>query len=606
MKAALCTIVVTAAALSVLAPAPHAHHGGTAAYGHGVGSETFPPVDLDGRQVTLEVSSSSSRDGDPVAGGGGGDDDDAPLQISISLIDFDSKITLRDVVFLIESERGQTPLFEREFRADHGFLVFNFVSDDGAGAGAGGVVLEERETGGDWLGSLLGIGSRMIDVRGPGLSGGGLYKFNVTVLAAGGYSNTLAEPLTYNAGISIPQTTRHDFVDPNFGNQNIRVITYYDEISGFSYDPGTREISYFMPFEWSETNINQTLVVHTEIVIPGTFGDLLVPGFAIDVNGVGLPGDVVNIDDFFADSRTAHFVIYQKELYDVLEGGGGGGAQDGMAFVIRPDGDHARMSSVTENGQFRILVSWEPGNLMPGSDARVAFDIVDTFLRGKPMAVPYEFSVTQGDRVVYAQSGTSSGSRDERTVAGFAIPVDLSGIVRLNFENLDNNGLARTSLPVVVDRAGAVSDGGGGPAIPPWIRNNAGWWASGQIDDGTFMRGIEFLVSSGIIDVSRDAQRSSSSSNNNSRTAPRNRQSRPGSATTPAGGRRGRSTTGLSCWASSFWSAAGSCASDPPRGIRAGQAPGPKKKWHGRRTDAAPSRPAGGSPAGMSSLEDTI
>ena len=88
-------------------------------YGHGVGSETFPPVELDGKMVTLEVSSSQS---DPEK------NDDQ--QISISLIDFDSKITLRDVTFLIKSERGENFLFEKEFKADNGFIVFNFVSDD--------------------------------------------------------------------------------------------------------------------------------------------------------------------------------------------------------------------------------------------------------------------------------------------------------------------------------------------------------------------------------------------------------------------------------------------------------------------------------------------
>ena len=88
-------------------------------YGHGVGSETFPPVELNGKQVTLEVSSSQN---DPKA------NDDQ--QISISLIDFDSKITLRDVKFLILSERGEKFLFEQEFDADNGFLVFNFVSED--------------------------------------------------------------------------------------------------------------------------------------------------------------------------------------------------------------------------------------------------------------------------------------------------------------------------------------------------------------------------------------------------------------------------------------------------------------------------------------------
>ena len=37
--------------------------------------------------------------------------------------------------------------------------------------------------------------------------------------------------------------------------------------------------------------------------------------------------------------------------------------------------------------------------------------------------------------------------------------------------------------------------------IPSWIKNNAGWWAEGTIDDNSFVQGIEYLVKVGIIDV---------------------------------------------------------------------------------------------------------
>jgi hypothetical protein len=37
--------------------------------------------------------------------------------------------------------------------------------------------------------------------------------------------------------------------------------------------------------------------------------------------------------------------------------------------------------------------------------------------------------------------------------------------------------------------------------IPSWIRNNASWWAAGQIDDKTFVQGLEFLIKNGIIRV---------------------------------------------------------------------------------------------------------
>ena len=55
------------------------------------------------------------------------------------------------------------------------------------------------------------------------------------------------------------------------GLNTVDVITYYDEISNFEYNSELREISYTMPFEWTETNINQTSVVHEELSIPKTF-----------------------------------------------------------------------------------------------------------------------------------------------------------------------------------------------------------------------------------------------------------------------------------------------------------------------------------------------
>ena len=36
-------------------------------------------------------------------------------------------------------------------------------------------------------------------------------------------------------------------------------------------------------------------------------------------------------------------------------------------------------------------------------------------------------------------------------------------------------------------------------SIPQWIKNNAGWWADGQINDDTFVQGIQFLIKAGII-----------------------------------------------------------------------------------------------------------
>ena len=38
-------------------------------------------------------------------------------------------------------------------------------------------------------------------------------------------------------------------------------------------------------------------------------------------------------------------------------------------------------------------------------------------------------------------------------------------------------------------------------SVPSWVKTNAGWWASGDIDQQSFIQGIEYLVNQGIISV---------------------------------------------------------------------------------------------------------
>ena len=45
---------------------------------------------------------------------------------------------------------------------------------------------------------------------------------------------------------------------------------------------------------------------------------------------------------------------------------------------------------------------------------------------------------------------------------------------------------------------GSVSDSND---IPSWIKNNAGWWANGDIDDDSFIQGMQYLIKQGIIQV---------------------------------------------------------------------------------------------------------
>jgi len=52
--------------------------------------------------------------------------------------------------------------------------------------------------------------------------------------------------------------------------------------------------------------------------------------------------------------------------------------------------------------------------------------------------------------------------------------------------------------------------GGSTDEIPSWIKNNAGWWADGSIDDKAFVQGLQFLIKEGILKVPQPYKSSTS------------------------------------------------------------------------------------------------
>ena len=72
--------------------------------------------------------------------------------------------------------------------------------------------------------------------------------------------------------------------------------------------------------------------------------------------------------------------------------------------------------------------------------------------------------------------------------------------------------------------------------IPSWVKNDAGWWADGSIADGEFVSAMQFLVSAGIVDVTKSVPVTSSISSMNATSSSSNATdaSNCDSAATPA------------------------------------------------------------------------
>ncbi|MDA1346718.1 MAG: peptidase [Crenarchaeota archaeon] len=58
------------------------------------------------------------------------------------------------------------------------------------------------------------------------------------------------------------------------------------------------------------------------------------------------------------------------------------------------------------------------------------------------------------------------------------------------------------TVPIFAGKESSTSDTTPTQKIPDWIKNNAGWWADGLIDDDSFVGGIQFLIKEGIMTIS--------------------------------------------------------------------------------------------------------
>ncbi len=114
---------------------------------------------------------------------------------------------------------------------------------------------------------------------------------------------------------------------------------------------------------------------------------------------------------------------------------------------------------------------------------------MDIFLLDRPVSVSYDVSIIHDGKKIFQKSGISTDLKTEHNTIEFIIPDYATGQIMVWFKNLSGNELANAFLPVVVNRTN-----GDEISIPVWIRNNAGWWATNEIDDSSFLQGIQYLI----------------------------------------------------------------------------------------------------------------
>ena len=141
-------------------------------FGHGLGSETMPPVMIGDLEATLEVNSSTvyiDVDGE----------EKGIRQISINFfesftnVDSNEVKSIDNITFQVELIKADDVLINETFQREDGVLIMNLIPSDDEQ-----VKVMEHET----FASFFGLASEEYNFEGKIFENGGLYEFKISVL----------------------------------------------------------------------------------------------------------------------------------------------------------------------------------------------------------------------------------------------------------------------------------------------------------------------------------------------------------------------------------------------------------------------------------------
>lgn len=447
-------------------------------YGDGLTAENLPPATVGDRKASLFVKISP-----PILT----TESQGNAFLQFRLFDERNNQTIKFVTYEISIRKANTPpdsrpLLRDFFQAPNGLLTIKVEPTE-----SGSVqLLGDRDP---FLGALVADPGGTVNVRGPILTDGGLYHIEVRIFGIDNVRNIFKpeDAPKYDSYLSIGDVTSHNLTY-NSRPYNSTLISYYDVIEDFNYNPQTQNISWSMPFDWNTTRIGeQNIFVHEEIKLPNAFLEAINAStspatFTANVNSQPLIGRALAIDPFSSPNATVvHYLINKNQILEMAANltnnrvngttnpnntSTGNSTVENilepnlnfMSFSLSPhaQGNATQSTSsdlTTDTGGIHAAVSWKPSQLEAGRQSTVHINFSDAF-SGEPLLanVLYDMSIiySNGTEVLKMDNLTAINATDSRAVsfpadAIYQIEVDVKGIIRDNQGSPDTtrSGIAR-------------------------------------------------------------------------------------------------------------------------------------------------------------------
>jgi hypothetical protein len=373
-------------------------------------------------------------------------------------------------------------------------------------------------------------------ITGPIFVKGGLYKIRVDIEAATSPRTVLANLLSYETFVSVAQEQNFSIQTANAEEIPVIVKTYYDDVDNFEFDTSDNSISFDMPFDWSPDYVDLVQVVHEEVRVPKTFAPYAEgKQFKGYVNGIEIDQRALLNDPYsYDDTNIVHFLITKNELLKINEKLGPDNYDNlQMDLKLVPLAEVSKSSTefwlvddpVNQNQvPTTVNISWD-GNFGAGDD--VPFEIT-FFDENRDLIKDIRYAITfidmSDNRVLESFTGEDPQNVGILSTEGIDVQkiyIQSQGQYRIDIQvlgtGLDYNpkyaGIGSGIIEIGPSSSETTQSVPEKTPIPGWIKNNAEWWAAGQIDDNSFVQGIQFLIKEDVLKIPPTTQGSDSGSN---------------------------------------------------------------------------------------------
>ena len=172
------------------------------------------------------------------------------------------------------------------------------------------------------LQAFTGTENSPVIATGPIFSEGGLYHFIVRITTID-YDRSFIpddQQPVYDGWLSIGSTMNQQVSIGDGAKQvPIQIISYYDDLKDFSFDPTKKQMQFTMPFDWNVTRLEQQkqVMVHQEIFIPKP-SELASKSYVGTINGIEVTENLM-VDPSNSTKNVVHFMLPKPAVMQIAE-----------------------------------------------------------------------------------------------------------------------------------------------------------------------------------------------------------------------------------------------------------------------------------------------